>query len=95
MTTKTKKKPRTSLNCHGKSVKKIGKILETYDRLSGNFGVESVRSSDSWDNYYQDIRFLYSNAGDSYHKTLVYDTKKDKLFLTDIGGLLEKTKNLC
>ena len=69
--------------------KDVDKILEIFDKAVSNYGIEVTRGKDWVSHYYQDINLLYSNAGDTYAITLIYDTLKDKFYLTSWGDIVE------
>jgi len=69
--------PNNALNC-------IDKILE-------NFGVECLTHYSCYDEYlrYSDIFAMYSNNGDTYAPTILYDYRYGRYLLTSWGDYYE------
>ena len=72
--------------------KKLEK-LEQFNKEHGYYGIFAIHETGKWYGEYYDIRLLYVLTGDSYTKTLIYDTKKRKFFRMSIGHYLE-TNNI-
>ena len=67
-----------------------GKLLDIYNALVDNHGIEAIRSaSGEWDVYYCDAVALYSNTGDAYGVTLLYDVEAEGFRLTSWGDHVE------
>lgn len=67
---------------------RVDATLDLANRLMDAYGVEAVRG-DWVDRYYQDINTLYVNTGDTYNATLLYDTVKERFYLTTLGDWVE------
>lgn len=63
--------------------------LQQADRLLEHHGTEEIRDEDVWDNYYGDAVALYSNSGDTYNVTVIYDIEEGEFYLTSYGDWLE------
>ena len=66
----------------------IDKALDNCNKLLHGYGVEAIRDN-KWSNYYHDIGILYCNMGDTYIDTIVFDTRKDKFYITSWGAIVE------
>lgn len=60
--------------------------LTVFDKMVSNFGVEYLRDND-------DNAVFYSNTGETYATTLVYDIVNDALWLTSWGDFVEENAN--
>jgi hypothetical protein len=66
--------------------------LERFNYDNEGFGVEAYFNHNFWENhYFQNIRVLYVNMGDSYTETLFYCVKRRRYYLGDI----EKIMRVC
>lgn len=63
--------------------------LDALDELLSTFGVEPIRTSEHIDRYWFDCRACYLNTGDTYNTTILFDTKKDRFYLTSWGDFVE------
>jgi hypothetical protein len=63
--------------------------LAALDELLGTHGVESIRTTEHIDRYWFDCRACYLNTGDTYNTTILFDTKKDRFYLTSWGDFVE------
>ena len=63
--------------------------LTALNELLGTFGVEPIRTSEHIDGFWFDCRACYLNTGDTYHTTILFDTKKDRFYLTSWGDFVE------
>jgi len=63
--------------------------LTALDELLGTCGVEPIRTTEHIDSYWFDCRACYLNTGDAYNATILFDTKKDRFYLTSWGDLVE------
>jgi len=63
--------------------------LTALDELLGTFGVEPIRTTEHIDRYWFDCRACYLNTGDTYNTTILFDTKKDRFYLTSWGDFVE------
>jgi len=68
-------------------------IMNAVSELIEGYGVEEIRQSNLWDHYWNDFRYVYVNMGDAYAGTLVYDTSKDKYFVSSWGDVAERLGN--
>jgi len=65
-------------------------ILDTLNEKLGGYGVESITDERAWvSSYYGDIIGLYVNMGDTYDKTVVYDTENKEYLVTSWGDFYE------
>jgi len=63
--------------------------LDALDELLGTFGVEPIRTTEHIDRYWFDCRACYLNTGDTYNTTILFDTKKERFYLTSWGDFVE------
>lgn len=71
--------------------KMVDEILEEANKILHGFGVEPITDENAFVNkYYYDIIGLYVNMGDTYDRTLVFDTEKQKFLITSWGDFYEK-----
>ncbi len=70
--------------------KSVDISLEFANEAMNAHGVEAIRGHDYDDRYYGDVRALYVNMGDVYITTVLYDTRKRRWYLTDVGTWAEK-----
>ncbi len=68
----------------------IDEAIEAFDKEIGNYGIEAIEGNKYVDSYYMNINLLYSNAGDTYDKTLIYDTLNQKFIVSDWGTIVER-----
>jgi len=61
--------------------------LKIIDAVLGNFGVEYVESNE--DDYHRKEGLDYSNTGDSYAATVIYDYGRGKWEVTSWGDIVE------
>ena len=55
------------------------------------YGIEPIRKEGAYvDKYYYDIVGLYVNMGDTYDKTIVFDTENRQFLITSYGDFVEK-----
>ena len=66
----------------------IDVALEEINTVLEGHGVEPMRGTD-WNRHYGDINALYVNMGDSYICTVLYDTTKEKFYVTDWASFVE------
>lgn len=69
--------------------KQVDAALELANTMLGGYGIEAVRDGGR-SNYYQDIGVLYVNMGDTYNTTILYDTRKERFYVTTLGDYIEK-----
>lgn len=82
--------PHTAKTYGGDYSDSVDTVMEEANRYMGGFGVESVRDENAWVNsYWQNTIALYVNKGDTYDTTLLYDTDKDRLYITSWGDWYE------
>ncbi len=72
------------------SASKAETNIEKIDKLIEHHGVEVIRGEDVHDSYFQDAIALYSNSGDSYAPTIIYDIEDKEYLLTTVGDYQEK-----
>ena len=65
-------------------------VMELFHRVLDGYGVESIRDSDYWDSYYADNRIMYVNMGDTYHTTILFDTKHNRYYVGSWGDYIEE-----
>lgn len=53
------------------------------------FGVEGIRCGLTVSSYWQDTCAIYVNMGDTYDATILYDTVKQKFYVTTLGDFVE------
>ena len=71
--------------------KMVDEILEEANKILNGFGVEPITDENAFVNkYYYDIIGLYVNMGDTYDKTIVFDTERQKFLITSWGDFYEK-----
>jgi hypothetical protein len=63
--------------------------LAALDELLGTFGVEPIRTTEHIDGYWFDCRACYLNTGETYNTTILFDTRKDRFYLTSLGDFVE------
>ena len=68
---------------------KLDPTMEAANGILRGFGVEAVRGGIHVSNYFQDICALYVNMGDTYDATILYDTVKQKFYVTTMGDFVE------
>jgi len=67
------------------------KTMEHANYVMMAFGVEPVHDENAQVNqYWQNTIALYVNRGDTYDTTLLYDTDKDRFYITSWGDWYEK-----
>ena len=80
-------------NWHGGS--KVDEALEYFDDLVKNYGLEGISDIelDPLDrSYYGPTTLVYSNTGDMYTRTLMYDTTTERFIIGCVGDWLEKAE---
>lgn len=65
-------------------------VMEGYDKEMGNHGIEAIRDQNQWVNFWCNTRAIYSNTGDTYITTLLYDTITGKFKIVSWGDFVEK-----
>lgn len=63
--------------------------LAALDELLTTCGVETIDTSEHIDRYWFHCRACYLNTGDTYNTTILFDTKKDRFYLTSWGDFVE------
>lgn len=63
---------------------KAGKAMDIIDSLLVNDGVEAVRG-DYVSSFWQDTVALYSNTGETYSTTVIFETKTRRFVIMDLG----------
>jgi len=71
------------------SRRELDPALKEIDRLIGTHGVEAIRGDAHVDNYFYDVVALYCNAGDTYTTTILYDTDRNRFYVTSWGDWVE------
>ena len=65
--------------------------LDLVNKVIRGFGVEAVRGEGyEVDRYYYDCIALYVNTGDTYNVTVLYDTERNKFYVTSWGEWYEE-----
>jgi len=70
--------------------KECSEIVEFADKVIGGYGVEAIRGSNHPGGYWHSTVAIYVNTGETYSATVLYDTVKDKFYLTSYGDFVEK-----
>lgn len=64
--------------------------MEIIDKLTQGYGIESIVIPGVWiDKYWMDNCGLYVNQGDTYNRTIVYDTENGNYICTSWGDFYE------
>ena len=67
----------------------IDKCMELANDLLRGYGVEPLRASDHFDNYWGDIVALYVNMGDTYTQTILCDVETGNFYGCSWGDWVE------
>ena len=68
----------------------IDDILDLLNTMLSGYGVESISSEKIYvDKYWMSTVLLYINFGDTYNKSVCYDTREDLLFVGSWGDWAE------
>ena len=70
----------------------VDTALDVIDDILDAHGVEAIRGNYHVSNYYYDAVALYVNMGDSYNGTVLYDTEKEKFYVTTYGDWVERNE---
>ena len=73
------------------SYESIDRALDICNKILGGYGIEAIQGS-HWQDYYLDIVLLYVNMGDTYDRTIVYDTIDNKFHITGWGDFVENSE---
>lgn len=69
----------------------VDNLLKSLNDLLDGYGIESIQGD--WVScYWQCTNALYVNLGDTYVVTVVYDTAKNKLFVSSWGSYVEANR---
>ena len=79
-----------ALKKNARTHNEVDLALEEINRLIEGYGVEVVRGRPWVDHFYQDINLLYVNMGDTYAPTVIYDTLKERFYITTWGDIIER-----
>lgn len=63
--------------------------MDVIDFILGGHGVEPIRDPNVLEGYWGDTVALYSNRGDTYDATVVYDVNSERFELTSWGDWVE------
>lgn len=79
-----------NLNGHKKIIEPdmVDEIMEILNDRMGGFGIEALRG-DVNDKYYGDVIALYIDMGDTYARTVIYDTQEKEFHLKSWGDFME------
>lgn len=65
--------------------------LTVINTLMGGHGIEAITNSNAFvDSYYRDTVGLYINIGDTYKKTIIFDTKRRRFVYLSVGDFVEQ-----
>lgn len=67
----------------------IDDAMQKIDKMLEGFGVEGIREEDVFDRFWQDHGAIYSNMGDTYDETILYDTVEGIFMVTSFGDFIE------
>jgi hypothetical protein len=68
--------------------------MDAANKYLEGYGVESITDENEFvDNYFRDAIGIYVNMGDTYTKTIVYDTKNKQFLATSWGDFVESREN--
>lgn len=65
-------------------------VMDIIDYYLDNHGVEAISSPLVWQRYWHNTVAIYSNAGDTYDATVLYDTEKEEFLVTSWGDWYEQ-----
>lgn len=68
----------------------VDKVLDLANKLADLHGVEALRGDYQVDRYYYDIVALYVNTGETYDRTLLYETDTGRFVLASWGDWVER-----
>jgi hypothetical protein len=69
----------------------VDMALDNINAILKGYGTEAARDN-GWDRYYHDIGLLYINLGDTYTTTVLYDTRKERFYVTSLGNIIESNQ---
>jgi hypothetical protein len=69
----------------------VDMALDNINAILKGYGTEAARDN-GWNRYYQDIGLLYVNMGDTYITTVLYDTRKERFYVTSLGNIIESNQ---
>lgn len=72
-----------------KSHDEVDTALAVANELLDGHGVEPLRAGYVFDRYYGDIAALYVNTGETYARTLLYETRDGNFIVTSVGDWVE------
>jgi len=75
--------------CHNEPAH-IEQILCAANEIMEGFGIEAIRSSKTWQQFWCDVRFVYINAGDVYAPTLVFNTLAQTFTIACMADLADR-----
>jgi len=82
------------LNGEHLSQNSVEDAMDNANKYLEGYGVETITDeNESVDNYWRDAIGLYINMGDTYEKTIVYDTKERQFLVTSWGDFVDKREN--
>jgi hypothetical protein len=66
-------------------------VMDIIDYYLDNHGVEAINHESFWNGkYWRDTGAIYSNAGDTYGTTVLYDINKEEFLVTSWGDWYEQ-----
>lgn len=68
----------------------IEQMLCAANEIMDGFGIEVIRSSKTWQQFWCDVRFVYINAGDVYVPTLVFNTVAQSFSINCMADLADR-----
>jgi hypothetical protein len=70
--------------------RQITETLETCDKLLGNYGVEFILAERDVTDFHNCHGLEYSNAGDTYNGTVLYDHDVQRFYVCCWGDIVER-----
>lgn len=65
-------------------------VLEQANEMLKGFGIEALSGEEQWvSHYYQNVRVLYVNLGDTYLDTILYETDEERFRVGSWGDWVE------
>ncbi len=68
----------------------IEQVLCAANEIMKGFGIEVIRSSKTWQQFWCDARYVYINAGDVYVPTLVFNTLSQTFSIACMADLADR-----
>jgi hypothetical protein len=70
----------------------VDEIMEILNDRMGGFGIEALRGKEN-DKYLGDVIALYIDMGDTYARTVIYDTQEKEFHLKSWGDFMESRES--